>query len=54
MPKAARISAVIPASTVSSEKISDSNQFVTIALFSGIGLLVSLVAMLMGVQGAWY
>jgi hypothetical protein len=53
MPKAARISAPIPASTVSSEK-SESHALVSIAIFSGIGLLASLIAILMGVQGAWY
>jgi hypothetical protein len=53
MPKAARISAQIPASTVSSEK-SESHQLVSIAIFSGIGLLASLIAILMGMQGAWY
>jgi hypothetical protein len=53
MPKAARISAQIPASTISSEK-SESHPLVSIAIFSGIGLLVSLIAILMGVQGAWY
>jgi hypothetical protein len=53
MPKAARISVKIPASTVSSEK-SESHPLVSIAIFSGIGLLISLIAILMGVQGAWY
>jgi hypothetical protein len=53
MPKAARIAAQIPASSVSSEK-SQSHPLVPIAIFSGIGLLVSLIAILMGVQGAWY
>jgi len=53
MPKAARISAPVPASAASSEK-SGSSAFVSIALFSGIGLLVSLVAILLGVPGAWY
>jgi hypothetical protein len=53
MPKAARISAPIPASTISSER-SESHPLVSIAIFSGIGLLVSLIAILMGVQGAWY
>ena len=52
MQKAARIVATIPASKVSPEK--SDNAFVAIALFSGIGLLVSLVAILMGVQGVWY
>jgi hypothetical protein len=53
MPKAARISVPIPASTVASEK-SESHPLVAIAIFSGIGLLVSLIAIIMGVQGAWY
>ena len=33
---------------------SGSSEFVSIALFSGMGLLVSLLAVLMGVQGIWY
>jgi hypothetical protein len=53
MPKAARISVPIAASPVSSEK-SESHPLVPIAIFSGIGLLISLIAILMGVQGAWY
>jgi hypothetical protein len=53
MPKAARISARIPSSTASSEK-SESHPLVSIALFAGIGLLASLIAILMGVQGVWY
>jgi hypothetical protein len=53
MPKAVRVSASVPISTASSEK-SKSSPFVSIALFSAIGLLVSLVAILMGVPGAWY
>jgi hypothetical protein len=52
MPKAARIFARVPASTASSEK-SESHQLVSIALFSGIGLLVSLIAILLGVSGVW-
>jgi hypothetical protein len=52
MPKAARISQSISRS--SSSENSDSAQFISIALFSGIGLLISLVAVLMGVQGVWY
>jgi hypothetical protein len=58
MPKAARVSVPIPASSVSSEtsksEKSVGHPLVSIALFCGIGLLVSLVAMLWGVQGAWY
>jgi hypothetical protein len=53
MPKAARVSAPIFASTGSSERFDDS-PMISIALFSGIGLLVSLIAILMGVQGVWY
>jgi hypothetical protein len=52
MPKAARILPPVSASSTSTN--SDSAQFISIALFSGIGLLISLVAVLMGVQGAWY
>jgi hypothetical protein len=53
MPKAARISAQIAPSTVSSEK-SESHPLVSIALFSGIGLFVSLIAIIVGIQGVWY
>jgi hypothetical protein len=52
MPKAARISTSFPASTASAQ--SDSAQFVSIALFCGIGLLISLVAVMFGVQGVWF
>ncbi|MGB8401383.1 hypothetical protein [Bradyrhizobium sp.] len=52
MSKAARISTPVPAS--SSSRTSDGVQFVSTALFAGIGLLISLVAILCGVQGAWY
>jgi hypothetical protein len=55
MPKA--VASTIPASYIPSKPISsdlDFSQFVPIALFSGIGLLVSLVAILNGVQGAWF
>jgi hypothetical protein len=53
MPKAARISAQVPASAASSEK-SENHPLVSIALFSGIGLLLSLIAILLGVSGVWY
>jgi hypothetical protein len=59
MPKVARIavkipaSTALPASTASSEK-SDNSTFVSIALFSGLGLLVSLIAVLLGVSGVWF
>jgi hypothetical protein len=52
MPKAAPISKPIADSSASEN--SDAAQFVSIALFSGVGLLVSLVAVIMGVQGAWF
>ncbi len=51
MPKAARISTSAPATSSAN---SDSAQLVSIALFSGIGLLISRVAVILGVQGAWY
>jgi hypothetical protein len=61
MPKAARIiSAPISASSASSKpseaasEQSEGHPLVSIALFCGIGLLISLISMLMGVQGAWY
>jgi hypothetical protein len=53
MPKATRIAASIPISSTSSNRFDD-HPLVSIALFSGIGLLASLVAALMGVQIAWY
>jgi hypothetical protein len=52
MPKAVRVSAHIAGSTASSEK-SESHPLVSIALFSGIGLLISLVVVLLGVSGVW-
>ncbi|MBR0696014.1 hypothetical protein [Bradyrhizobium lablabi] len=52
MPKAARIPTSVPVSSASEK--SDSSQLVSIALFSGIGLLISLVAVILGVQGVWY
>jgi hypothetical protein len=54
MPKAARASASIPASAAASSEKRDSGQFVVVALFSGIGLLISLVAIIKGVPGVWY
>jgi hypothetical protein len=51
MPKAVRVSTPMPPSGASSQK-SDGHPLVSIALFCGIGLLVSLVAMMAGVLGA--
>jgi hypothetical protein len=52
MPTAIRVSTPISKSDVS--KTSDSNQLVSIALFCGVGLLISLAAVLLGVQGVWF
>lgn len=52
MPKAARISETFAAPSTSEH--SDTTQLISIALFSGIGLLISLVAVIVGVQGVWY
>ncbi len=61
MPKATRISPPIvtsrPESRIESKTEPEQSQghpLVSIALFCGIGLLVSLMAMLMGVEGAWF
>jgi hypothetical protein len=50
MPKAARISPSIASST---SQHSDTYELISVALFSGVGLLVSLVAVIAGVQGVW-
>jgi hypothetical protein len=52
MPKAVRGSPVVTASA--SSKKPDDSPPVTIASFCGVCLLVSLVAMMAGVQDAWY
>ncbi|MDH2345619.1 hypothetical protein QCM77_05260 [Bradyrhizobium sp. SSUT18] len=60
MPKAARISSSISAPRIFTEKSvipakrSDTSEFIGVVLFSGIGLFVSLVAVILGVQGAWF
>ena len=54
MPKATRAAVSIPAAQSSSSDATEGHPLVWIALFSGIGLLVSLVAILTGVQGVWY
>ena len=54
MPTAIHVAAPIAAKSASSGKKTERNDLVSVALFSGIGLLISLVAILMGVQGAWY
>ncbi|MBR0777810.1 hypothetical protein JQ543_17680 [Bradyrhizobium diazoefficiens] len=60
MPKAARIFSSISAPRIFTEKSavparrSDMSEFIGVALFSGIGLFVSLVAVILGIQGAWF
>jgi hypothetical protein len=51
MPKAAHIPTSVPVSSASES--SDTVQFVSVALFSGIGLLVSLIVVILGIQGIW-
>jgi hypothetical protein len=53
MLKAARFAVSRPASTASSDK-PDTHELISIALFSGIGLLITLIAILSGVQGVWF
>ena len=59
MPKA-RIFSSISAPRIYTERSaiparkSDTHQLVAVALFSGIGLLISLVAVIFGMQGAWF
>lgn len=60
MPKAARIFQPISAPRIYPEdsaipaKRSDVSEFIGVAIFSGIGLFVSLVAVILGIQGAWF
>jgi hypothetical protein len=51
MPKAIRIAPSVP--IAKPWQSSDVVQFVSVALFSGIGLLISLIAIILGVQGYW-
>jgi cell shape-determining protein MreC len=53
MSKVVRFPASIPVSRITSNK-SDSHELVLVAIFSGAGLLLSIVAVLLGVQIAWY
>ena len=60
MPKAARIASPISAPRIYTEhsavpaKHSDTSEFIGVAIFSGVGLLISLAVVIMGVQGAWF
>jgi len=51
MPNGVRIS--FPASKISSQK-SDGHPLISIAIFSGVGLLASLIEILCGAQVAWF
>ena len=53
MPKATRVSVSIPASPASSDT-PNGHPLVGIALFCGVGLLVSLLLILSGAQAVWY
>ncbi|UWU89857.1 hypothetical protein [Bradyrhizobium sp. CB1015] len=60
MTKAARIFASISSPRVFTERSavparrSSTSEFVGVTLFSGIGLFVSLVAVILGMQGVWF
>ncbi len=44
----------VPSNSPSVRQQSGSSDFLAVALFSGIGLLISLVAILFGAQGVWF
>ena len=52
MPKAVRISRSLDVS--SAKQHSDTHELVSVALFSGIGLLISLTAVIFGVRAFWF
>jgi hypothetical protein len=57
MPKVIRVPESISPSSLSSDKAAKREErdlFVSVALFSGVGLLISLVAILCGMTYAWY
>jgi hypothetical protein len=58
MSKVVRFPQSVSAPSVSSErtesKRSDRDLFVSVALFSAVGLLISIVAILFGLPGVWY
>ncbi|SFO28360.1 hypothetical protein SAMN05216330_102532 [Bradyrhizobium sp. Ghvi] len=60
MPKAAPIASPISAPRIYTEhsavpaKHSEASEFIGVAIFSGIGLLMSLVVVILGVQGFWF
>jgi hypothetical protein len=57
MSKVVRLTPAIPVTGAASRDASQAsrhNELVSIAIFSGLGLFVSLVAVIFGVQGAWF
>lgn len=60
MPKAARVLSPISAPRIYTEqsaipaKRSGTSELVAVALFSCIGLFVSLIAVILGIQGVWF
>ena len=59
MPKVVRFSQSISTPSILSDKAEaerseQRDQLVSVALFSGIGLLISLIAILSGMPGVWY
>ena len=54
MQKATRVSLSLPAAPIATPDTSEGHPLVWISLFCGIGLLVSLIAILTGVQGVWF
>ncbi|MBW7965816.1 hypothetical protein [Bradyrhizobium sp. BR 10261] len=60
MPKAARILGPISDPRIYTERSAvpakhpDMSEFIGVAIFSGIGLLMSLVAVILGIQGSWF
>ena len=51
MSKVVRVSPSVPVSSTSQR--SDTYELISVALFSGLGLLISLIVVIMGVQGFW-
>ncbi|MBR0983420.1 hypothetical protein [Bradyrhizobium liaoningense] len=60
MPKAARIFSSISAPRIYTEnsavpaRRSDTSELIGVALFAGIGLFISLIAVILGMQGVWF
>ncbi|GMO26568.1 MULTISPECIES: hypothetical protein [unclassified Bradyrhizobium] len=60
MPKAARIFSSISAPRIYTEnsavpaRRSDTSELIGVVLFAGIGLFISLIAVILGMQGVWF